>query len=105
MSKLFDYFELIIKVKIWVFEGPTAWYMVTIPLKQSTEIKKEFGDRHRGWGSIPVSVKLGKSTWKTSIFWEKKGTYVMALKKEIRRAEKVTSGDVIEFKLQIDYGI
>lgn len=99
------FYEVKIKAKVWVFDGPTAWYMVTIPAKQSKQINKEFGDRHRGWGSIPVLVTLGKTTWKTSIFWEKKGTYVMAIKKEIRKKEKVTSGDVISIKLQIEYGI
>lgn len=100
-----DYLEWKIKAKIWIFEGPTAWYMVTIPIKESKEINKEFGDRHRGWGSIPVKVTFGKSAWKTSIFWEKKGTYIMPIKKEIRKTEKVTSGDMIKFTIRIESGI
>lgn len=97
-----DFYEVKIKAKIWVFEGPTAWYMMTIPEKESREINKIYGDFHRGWGSIPVKVTLGNSIWKTSIFWEKKGTYILALKKQIRKAEKVTNGDLIEFILTFE---
>lgn len=95
-------YELKIKAKVWLFDGPAAWYMVTIPEKESKEINKLYGDFHRGWGSIPVKVTLGLSTWKTSIFWEKKGTYILALKKEIRRREKVTNGDTVEFVLAFE---
>jgi hypothetical protein len=33
-----DFFEVKIKAKVWIFEGPAPWYMVTIPEKESKEI-------------------------------------------------------------------
>jgi hypothetical protein len=95
-------FEREIKVRVWVWDGPTPWYFVTIPEKESAEINHKFGSHHRGWGSIPVLVRIGTSTWKTSIFWEKKGTYMLPIKKQIRAAEKISSGDMITLHLIIE---
>lgn len=94
--------KLIVKTKVWIYEGPAPWYFVTIPKNESRKIKKKFGLFHRGWGSIPVKVKLGESTWKTSIFWEKKGTYILPIKKEIRKNENVNNGDQKEFTILIE---
>ncbi|EKD87045.1 MAG: hypothetical protein ACD_37C00065G0005 [uncultured bacterium] len=94
-------FEVKFKAKIWIYEGPTPWYMITVPLNVSTIIKKRFGHLHRGWGSIPVIVGIGESSWKTSIFWEKKGTYLLPIKKQIRVKEKITNGDIVEISLLI----
>jgi len=95
-------FEREIKTRVWIWDGPSPWYFVTIPKKESSEIKKKFGAYHRGWGSIPVTVTIGGSSWKTSIFWEKKGTYILPIKKEIRRAENIGSGDIITLTLLIE---
>lgn len=96
-----DEFEVKFKAKLWIYEAPAPWYMITVPLKESSEIKKVFGHLHRGWGSIPVSVQIKGSIWKTSIFWEKKGTYILPVKKEIRVKEKITNGNMLEISLLI----
>ncbi len=54
--------------------------------KQSAEITARFGLMKRGWGSLPVIVAMGKTTWKTSIFPDKKaGAYLLPLKAEVRK--------------------
>lgn len=95
-------FEVKFKARLWIYEAPAPWYMITVPVKESSEIKKKFGHLHRGWGSIPVEVKIGGSIWKTSIFWEKKGTYLLPIKKEIRRAENISSGDLVTLQILIE---
>lgn len=96
-----DEFEVKFKAKLWIYEAPAPWYMITVPLKVSSEIKKMFGHLHRGWGSIPVIVGIGETSWKTSIFWEKKGTYILPVKKSVRVKEKITNGDMLEIFLLI----
>ena len=96
-----DSWEKTIKARLWIYEAPAPWYMITVPLKESTEIKKKFGMFHRGWGSIPVIVQIGSSNWKTSIFWEKKGTYLLPIKKEIRKAESLMNGNELTLTLLI----
>lgn len=88
--------------KIWLYQGAAAWHFLTIPEKQSKEIKKTFEGKSRGWGSLPVEVTLGKTSWKTSIFPDKKsGTYLLPLKADIRRKEGVAHGDTVSFVIKV----
>ncbi len=91
------------KTEVWLYPGETAnWYFVTVPKKQSGQIKKNFGERARGWGSLPVEVTVGKSRWTTSIFPDKKsGSYLLPIKANIRKKEAIEKGDRISFLLYI----
>lgn len=91
-----------VRSKVWIYPGMTGWHFVYVDKKISERIRvTQAGMRRRGWGSVPVAVTLRKSTWKTSIFPEKDGTYLLPLKKEIRKNEGVYDGDTVAFSLQI----
>ncbi len=91
-----------IKAKVWIYPGDAAWYFVSIPKKESAHIKADFDAQKRGWGSLPVMVTLGKTSWKTSIFPDKKsGTYLLPLKAEVRKKEKIFKNIPISFLLEI----
>lgn len=91
-----------IKSEVFAYPGMSGWYFVSIPKKQSLEIKKDFGGLKRGWGSIPVLVTIGKTSWTTSIFPEKKsGTYLLPLKAQVRKKEKIFGGDLVNFSIEI----
>lgn len=91
-----------VTARVWLYSGDAAWHFVTIPQDISTDIKSLFGDRAKGWGSLPVEVTIGTSFWKTSIFPDKKeGGYVLPLKKEIRKKENILNGDSLNFLLEI----
>lgn len=79
-----------------------GWHFVSVPKKQSEEIKKTFGAPSRGWGSIPVMVTIGKTQWKTSIFPDRQsGGYLLPLKSQVRKKEQIFSDDTISFSLTI----
>jgi hypothetical protein len=92
-----------VKGKVWLYPGETGnWHFLTVPKKESAAIKKAFGSLVRSWGSFPVSVTIGKTTWKTSIFPDaKSGTYVLPLKAVVRRKEGLFEGDTITFSFQV----
>lgn len=90
-----------ISARVWEWEGDSPWHFVTIEKEDADEVKKDWPWPRRGFGSIPVRVKLGKSEWKTSIFPEKGGTYVLPLKKSIRSAENIIKGNKITFTLDV----
>jgi hypothetical protein len=95
-------FKVKIKSKVWLYSGVSAWHFITIPKKESENIKKIFGKSARGWGSIPVKVTLGKTSWRTSIFPDRKsGTYMLPLKSEIRKKEEILAEDNVKFILEI----
>ncbi len=91
-----------IRAKVWLYKGMGAWHFVTLPKKQSAEIKMRFGLFTKGFGSIPVTVTVGTTSWKTSIFPDTKSSaYVLPLKKEVRAAENIKHGDTITFQLAL----
>lgn len=91
-----------IDAKVWLYPGEAAWHFVTIPPDISDNIKSLFGDRARGWGSLPVEITIGSTIWKTSIFPDKKeGAYLLPLKAEVRKKENIHIGDSLNFLLEI----
>ena len=89
------------KSEVWLWSGKASWHFVTVPLKTSQQIKDFHKGPRRGFGSVPVNVTIGKTTWKTSIFPEKKGTYVLPLKAPVRKTEKITAGDSVEVNITL----
>jgi len=85
---------------IWLWKGKAAWHFITVPLDLSKEIKG-FDIPRKGFGSIAVHATIGKTTWKTSIFPEKKGTYVLPLKAEVRKAENIKKGDTVQVEITL----
>lgn len=79
-----------------------SWHFLGIDKKPSAEIKKSFVGLTKGFGSLPVEVTLGQTTWKTSIFPDaKNGTYLLPLKASIRKAEDIYNKDMVSFTLKI----
>ena len=74
---------------------------VSVPVEDAEEIREEVPNR-RGFGSIRVAVQVGDTRWKTSIFPDSKtGTFVLPVKKDVRKAESIDIGDEAEFDLEI----
>ena len=90
-----------VREKVWLYPGDTPWHFVNIDKKQSAQIKELYGANKRGFGSIPVVVTLGKTSWKTSIFPDKRGPYLLPLKADVRRKEDIAAGDTITFSITL----
>lgn len=85
------------------YKGTAAWHFANLPPELSAQIRSRFGSTARGWGSIRVSVRIGQTQWRTSLFPDRKsGTYLFAVKAEVRKAENLSDGDAITAKLQIE---
>lgn len=79
-----------------------AWRFLGLPTKEAKEIKENYGKSAKGWGSLPVTVTIGKTTWDTSIFPDKKsGTYLLPLKGQVRKAEDIGDTDTVTFTLRV----
>lgn len=90
------------RAKVWLYPAMVAWHFVTLPKKESDKIKELFGAMKRGWGSLPVVVTIGKTSWKTSIFPDKKaGAYLLPLKALVRKQEQILVGNTINFIVEI----
>jgi hypothetical protein len=86
--------------KIWFWKGPAPWYFVTVPAKQSRDLKAISGFVTYGWGVIPVHVRIGKTDWQTSLF-PKDSRYIVPIKASVRKAENLEEGDNVTVRLEV----
>ena len=86
--------------KIFIWRGPSPFYFVAIPEKQSQDIKAISSLVTYGWGVIPVHVRIGKTGWTTSLF-PKDGLYLVPIKANVRKAENINEGDNVTIQLEI----
>ncbi len=86
--------------KIIFWRGPAPWFFVTVPAKQSRDLKAISSLVTYGWGVIPVTVQIGKTRWTTSLF-PKDGRYLVPIKANVRKAEKLDKGDKVTVRLEV----
>ena len=88
--------------EIWVFHTGN-WHFVTLPAEFSEGIRMLRGPKTPGFGSVRVTARLGGSTWRTSIFPDSKsGAFVLPIKAEVRKREKVAAGDTVSLSVEIE---
>ena len=67
-----------------------GWHFISFPKKLAKEIRGNHKWQEEGWGRMKATVKIGNSEWKTSIWFDTKNdTYLLPVKAEIRRKEKI----------------
>lgn len=88
--------------KLWIYPGQAAWHFITVPKKESAVIKEKHGKNARGWGSLPVAVAIGGTSWNTSIFPDRRsGTYLLPVKAAVRKKEGLEEGEPVSVKCAI----
>lgn len=93
--------ELEFSGEIWHWKGPSPFHFVTVPEELCDALDATAGLVSYGWGMIPVSVRIGDTGWKTSL-WPKDGRYIVPLKADVRRAEALEVGDTTTVRLVVD---
>ncbi len=88
------------KGKIFQWRGPAPYLFVAVPDKDSANIKSVSKLLTYGWGVIPVTVKVGKTEWTTSLF-PKDGRYLVPVKMIVQKAEKLIEGDEVKLILEL----
>ena len=92
-----------VRTTLWKYGGVGGWHFATLSQRHADVIRTVYGDKRSAYGSIRISVTVKKTTWKTSLFPDKKsGSYLFAIKAEVRRAEKISAGDVITATICIE---
>ena len=68
---------------MWLWsEGKGSWHFLTIPPDEAVEIRLESAASgiRRGFGSVRVEASINGVAWKTSIFPQKSGGYILPVK-------------------------
>jgi Domain of unknown function (DUF1905) len=92
------------KAKVWAQESTGAWHFVTLPVNLSKRIRTLTTGLRKPFGSFRISARTGTTTWETSLFADtKRDAFVVPVKAEVRRKEKIKLGDMIE--VSITFGL
>ncbi len=92
--------ELRFSGELWYWRGPSPFHFITVPEVQSAELAAASAFVSYGWGMIPVTARIGATSWQTSL-WPRDGGYVVPVKDRVRKAEDLELGDVITVSLDV----
>ena len=86
--------------KIWQHSAPGGWYFVSLPVELSNEIRETVKWQEEGWGRLKARAKMGNSEWNTAVWFDTKHhTYLLPIKAEIRRKEKIELNQMLELSI------
>lgn len=86
--------------EIFEWRGPAPHYFVTVPEEQSRDLKAIQRMVTYGWGVIPVQVRIGDTSFKTSLF-PKGDRFLVPIKLIVRKAEQLEEGDTVTVRLEV----
>lgn len=95
--------EVVFEGELWVWEArrTETWTFVSLPVEESEEIQELSAGARNGFGSVRVQVRVGATTWRTSIFPGRDGRYALPIKRAVRKAEGLDAGDVAAVTVQL----
>lgn len=86
--------------EVWEWRGPAPYHFVSVPPELCEDVRDAAEVVSYGWGMVPVTLRLGDTSWTTSL-WPRDGGYVVPLKDAVRAAEGVELGDVVTVLMEI----
>ena len=84
----------------WSGEGG-SWHFLTVPEELSGQFRAQSLLRRGGFGSVRVEARIDDVTWRTSVFPQKSGGYILPVKADVRRQADIGDGDKVELTLEI----
>lgn len=82
------------------WRGPPPYLFVKMPAPESAEIRGASKQLTYGWGCIPATVSIRRTTCTTALF-PKDGAYLVPIKVALQRAESVSLGDRVRLAVEV----
>lgn len=89
-----------VKATVFEWRGPAPFHFVAITGEVAQEIRDIAAAVTYGWGMIPVSCRIGGTTFTTSL-WKKDVGYYLPLKDAVRSAENISLGSTVNVELTL----
>jgi hypothetical protein len=87
---------------LWQYEGPAAWYFVTLPTDLADRVLEQVEGGDSPFGAVPVRARVGSTTWRTSLFPDRQAaSYLLPIKKSVRADNGLQPGDVVAVHLSV----
>ncbi|MDI9892891.1 MULTISPECIES: DUF1905 domain-containing protein [unclassified Microbacterium] len=84
----------------WAARLDSDWYFAALPLDLSAAVR-ETQTYRRGFGGVRVEATIGTSTWRTSVFPQSDGAYVLPLKRAVRDREGIEPDAIVLVRLSV----
>ncbi|MEO0049072.1 MAG: hypothetical protein RL556_404 [Actinomycetota bacterium] len=82
------------------WRGPAPFYFVAVPDAEAAQIKASAALLTYGWGVIPVSGTIGRTSFTTSLI-PKDGGYLVPIKNAVRLPEALEVGQEFDITLNL----
>jgi len=93
---------IIVTAPLWLWsEGKGSWHFLTVPADEAVEIRAHGFANRRGFGSARVEATINGVTWRTSVFPQKSGGYILPIKADVRRRAAIAAGDEVTVRLEL----
>ncbi len=86
---------------LWFWKGPAPFHFITVPDEESGALEAVAPVVTYGWGMVPVTARIGSTTWTTALF-PKEELYIVPIKDMVRKGEGLELGDVVTVTLTVD---
>jgi len=92
---------LIVISTLRLWNGANAsWHFIDVPPADAVDIRAHSLASRGGFGSVKVAAKIGDVTWRTSVFPQKSGGYLLPVKADVRRRAEIAVGDEVRVELE-----
>ncbi len=87
---------------LWRYPGEDGWHFISLPRDISADIADLTAGIRGGFGFVRVEVKVGTSSWQTSLFPDgKTGVYLLPMKRTVRVTQHLETGDDVHARVEI----
>ena len=93
------------RAELWLYPEEAGWHFLTLPADVAGDLREEAAAFRKGFGSIKVTAEIAGHTWQTSVFPDStSGSYLLPVKKAVRTAARISAGDEVAVRLEIQHG-
>lgn len=92
--------EIAFSGEVIEWRGPAPFLFVPVPAAECAELRSVASMATYGWGVIPVTLTVGRTTTTTSLF-PRQGGYLVPIKVAVQRAESLELGSHVTLRLSV----
>jgi hypothetical protein len=87
---------------LWLWSGEGgSWHFITVPEELSGELRAQKLVQRRGFGSVRVEATINGVIWRTSVFPQKSGAFILPVKSDVRRRANIAAGEDVTLMLDL----
>jgi hypothetical protein len=87
---------------LWLWSSANgSWHFISVAEEEAVEIRAHSLLSRGGFGSVRVECSIDDVTWRTSVFPQKSGGYLLPVKADVRRRAGIAAGDEVTLRIEL----